>query len=731
MKKLATIAVAVLALASCAPKQPATVAEYEYPFQNPALPIDERVENIISLLTLEEKAGLLQDGTISIDRLGIPAYFWWSEACHGITGDGVTVFPQSIGLAASFDEAQQLEIYKAVSDEARAKWNMTEPVFNKTHANCNGWSHGLSFWCPNVNIFRDPRWGRGQETCGEDPFLAGVMGTATVKGMQGDDPKYFKTIACGKHFAVHSGPESKRHIFDAHVSARDLWETYLPAFRMLVKDGHVQQVMGAYQRFEGVPCNASDKLLGEILRGKWNYDGVVVSDCGAIDNFYVKGRHETHPDAASASAAAILAGCDIECGDNFQDYLPEAVKRGLLTEEDINCTLRRTFRELFKLGIFDPAEGNPWKDFGPEVISSEKNAEIAHEAARKTMVLLKNEGAVLPLKAGLKKIAVVGPNADNTYMQLGNYSGTPTDEHTLSIVDAIRKQAGDAEVFYCKACNHVTEETEGNVDLAQLSADVADSDVIIVVTGLTASLEGEEMEVPYEGFCGGDRTRIELPSIQQDLVKAMHATGKPVVVVNCSGSAIAFGGIEDQYDALVQAWYGGQAAGLAVADVLFGKYNPAGRLPLTFYASTDQLGDFEDYGMKGKTYRYFEGKPLYAFGYGLSYTTFEYGKAKVKGAKHVITIPVTNTGSVDGDEVVQVYIKALDDPDAPIKTLKGFKRVNIPAGATVKVKIELGDRAFEYYDAAADDLSVKSGRYEILYGSSSNDEDLQSISLTI
>lgn len=730
MKRTFLFALAAMALASCAPKQQRT-AEYEYPFRDPSLPIDERIENLVSLLTLQEKAGLLQDGSVSVDRLGIPAYDWWSEACHGITGDGVTVFPQSIGLAATFDEARQYEIYSAVSDEGRAKWNTMEPVFGKDKATCSAWCHGLSFWCPNVNIFRDPRWGRGQETCGEDPFLSGVMGTATVKGMQGDDPDYFKTIACAKHYAVHSGPESKRHKFDSRVSQRDLWETYLPAFRMLVKDGHVQQVMGAYNRYEGVPCNASDRLLGDILRGKWQYDGIVVSDCGAIDNFYVEGRHGTHPDAESASAAAIKAGCDVECGENYSEKLAAAVERGLLTEEDINVNLRRALRERFKLGMYDPKDMDPWKDFGPEMISSEKNADLAHKAACETMVLLKNEGGVLPIASGVRKIAVVGPNADDTYMQLGNYSGQPTDEHTLSIVDAIRRQAGDAEVFYCKACNHVTEETEGLVDFNELAGQVSDSDVIVVVSGLTARLEGEEMNVPYDGFAGGDRTKIELPAVQQDLIRAMHSTGRPVVVVNCSGSAIGFGCIEDQYDALVQAWYGGQAAGLAVADVLFGKYNPAGRLPVTFYASTGQLGDFEDYDMKGKTYRYFEGTPLYAFGYGLSYTTFDYGQAKVKGAKHVVTIPVTNTGSVDGDEVVQIYIKALDDPEAPVKTLKGFKRVNIPAGQTVKVQITLGDRAFEYYDASVDELAVKPGRYQILYGSSSRDEDLKSIDIRI
>ena len=728
MRRIAIFAaLAAMCFASC--KQ--TKEVYEYPFQDPDLPVDERVDNLISLLTLEEKAGLLQSGSMSIDRLGIPAYNWWSEACHGITGDGVTVFPQSIALAATFDEPQQFEIFSAVSDEARAKWNTSEHnEFGKEKSTCEAWWHGLSFWCPNVNIFRDPRWGRGQETCGEDPFLAGQLGAATVRGMQGDDPKYFKTIACAKHYAVHSGPESKRHTFDAVVPQRDLWETYLPAFRTIVKEAHVQQVMGAYNRYEGVPCNASERLLKDILRDKWAYDGVVVSDCDAINNFYHEGCHETHPDGESASAAAIKAGCDVECGWNYSEKLPAAVERGLLAEDEIDVSLRRALKERFLLGMFDPEEMDPWKDLGAETISSEKHAALARKAAQEAIVLLKNSG-VLPLSPDIRKIAVVGPNADDAYMQLGNYSGQPTAEHSMSIVNAIKQAAEGVEVYYNKACNHVTEQTEDVVDFGELAAEVADCDAIIVVTGLTARLEGEEMWVTYDGFFGGDRTKIELPAVQQDLVKAMHATGKPVVLVNCSGSAVAFADIEQDYDALVQAWYGGQAAGLAVADVLFGKYNPAGRLPVTFYASTDQLGDFEDYGMQGKTYRYFEGTPLYAFGYGLSYTTFEYGEAKVKGAKHVVTVPVTNTGSIDGEEVVQIYIKALDNPEAPIKTLKGFKRVSVPAGQTIKVQIELGDKAFEYYDEAADELTVKRGRYQILVGSSSRDEDLKAIDITI
>ena len=877
MKRLSIIltSAAMLLIASCGGNK-----DYEYPFQNPKLSVDERVENLLSLLTPEEKIGLMMNGSVSVDRLGIPAYNWWSEACHGICRSDATVFPQSIGLAATFDEPQQLEIYTAVSDEARATWNTTDHnQFGVTEATGGIWNQGLSFWCPNVNIFRDPRWGRGQETCGEDPYLAGVMGSATVRGMQGDDDKYFKTHACVKHYAVHSGPESERHRFDAVVSMRDLWETYLPAFKTIVKDAEVQEVMCAYNRYEGEPCCGSDRLLTNILREKWGYDDIILSDCGAINNFYTPGQHETHPDAASASADAVLSGTDLECGTSYKALL-ESLEKGLITEADIDASLARILRGRFELGMFDPEEKSPWAGLGADVISSPEHAALAEKAAKEAMVLLKNNG-ILPLSKDVKKIAVVGPNADNASVHNGNYNGTPTAENTVSILEAIKRIVPGAEVIYDKACeladpmmtdgklaalndgkglhadfyNNVdfsgepvnsldmtdvnmrtygdyrfaenvnandfsakfngkyvadytgalnysiraagsyrltvngkviaeqkedpsvrmrfgrdivpetsfpvvagktydiaveyTKGSEGSAFLSfdlckrypaefgELSAKVADADVIIVVGGLSARLEGEEMMVPYEGFSGGDRTRIELPPVQKSLLDAMDATGKPVVFVNCSGSAIAFEEVESEYDALLQAWYAGQATGLAVADVLFGNYNPAGRLPVTFYKSTSQLPDIHDYNMDGRTYRYFKGEPLYAFGYGLSYTTFEYGDAtlsaaSVKAGKGVdITIPVNNTGSMDGDEVVQVYVRSLDNPDAPIKSLKGFKRVNIAAGSSATVKISLTSSAFEYYSEEVDELAVRPGKYQILYGSSSNDDDLKSVDFEV
>ena len=870
---------AMMALASCSDG-----TQYEYPFQNPELSIDKRVDNLISLLTPQEKIGLMMNGSISIDSLGIPAYNWWSEACHGICMNGATVFPQAIALAASFDDAQQFDVYTAVSDEARAHWNTSDHnQFGKTRATGGAWHQGLSFWCPNINIFRDPRWGRGQETSGEDPYLTGKMGTALVKGMQGNDKKYYKTHACAKHYAVHSGKESDRHRFDVSVSMRDLWETYLPAFKTLVTEANVQEVMCAYNRYEGEPCCGSDRLLTDILRNKWGFKALVVSDCGAINNFYTRGQHETHPDAATASADAVLSGTDIECGTSYNSLI-ESMERGLISEADIDVSLRRVLRSRFELGMFDPEEMDPWKDLGADDISSPEHAALAHKAADEAMTLLKNNG-ILPLSKDTKTIAIVGPNADNTSMLFGNYNGTPTQENQISILQAIKNAVPNANIIYDRGCeladpfltvSHIpnlnggqglyaeffnntemkgqpvakgyydeinmrtmgdyrfaegvefnnfsarmtgkftpdfsgavsysvrgndtykltvngkviaeqkqaqtgrggfggfgrgqqapatfdvkagqtyniqldfTKGAEGSAylsfdltqraepDFAKLAEKVKDADVIIMVSGISARLEGEEMRVNYEGFAGGDRTRIELPAVQLGLLEAMHSTGKPVVLVNCSGSAIGFGGIDNQYDALLQAWYGGQAGGLAVADVLFGDYNPAGRLPVTFYKSTDQLPDIEDYNMSdGFTYRYFKGEPMYAFGYGLSYTTFSYGQAtlskkSIKAGKGVdITIPVTNTGDRDGDEVVQVYVKSLDNPAAPIKSLEGFKRVNIAAGATQNVTIQLEPKAFEYYSEAIDELAAMPGKYQILYGSSSRDEDLQSLDFEV
>ncbi len=845
-------------------------SKYKYPFQDPSLSREERVENLISLLTPEEKVGLMMNKSVSVDRLGIPSYNWWSEACHGVRQGGYTVYPQPIGMAAAFSEKLMYDVFSTVSDEARANWNRSDHnVFNvpmgMTYYPGNP---ELTFWCPNVNIFRDPRWGRGQETCGEDPYMNAVLGVQTVLGMQGNNDKYFKTHACAKHYAVHSGPEPLRHSYNATVSMRDLWETYLPAFKALVKKANVREVMCAYNRYEGKPCCTSDRLLVDILRRKWNYDAIVLTDCDAINNFYNKGQHETHKDPLSASVDAVLNGTDLECGKVFM-VLTEALQKGLIKESVLDDHLRKTLMGRFELGMFDPADMLPWANLTPDVISSEANNDLATQAARESMVLLKNNG-ILPFSKDIKTIAVVGPNADDVELLNGNYGGTPTDNHKHSLLEGIKNAVPGAKVIYHKACTladeyntfshlkdmndgkgayvefwnnnelegdpavtgyykeafnfstfggwgfaqgvstekisvrvtgtykstftgemkytlstdngyilkvngEVVEQAEptrrrfgfnrtpeyksfqvkegetynieieyrrgkGNfamlrgdicerklVDYTDIANDVKQADAIIVIGGISASMEGE----------GGDKADIELPKVQQRLLEAMRGTGKPVVMVNCSGSAIAFGSVEDKYDALIQAWYPGQGGAKALADVIFGDYNPSGKLPVTFYTSNNDLPDFLDYSMENRTYRYFKGNALYPFGYGMSYTSFNYGKAKLsktsmkKDGKITITIPVTNTGKREGEEIVQVYIKALDYADAPIKSLKGFQKVKLAAGETGKAVITLDGESFEYYDPSIDELSTRSGKYQILYGSSSLDKDLQSIDFTV
>ena len=857
------------ALSTKAQVVPAGGAE-KYPFWDTALSNEARVENLISLLTPEEKVGLMMNKSVSVDRLDIPSYNWWSEACHGVRQDGYTVYPQPIGMAAAFSEQLVYDVFSTVSDEARANWNRSDHrVFNVPMGVIYyPGNPELTFWCPNVNIFRDPRWGRGQETCGEDPYLNAVLGVQTVRGMQGNDDKYYKTHACAKHYAVHSGPEPLRHTYDASVSMRDLWETYLPAFKALVKKGNVREVMCAYNRYEGVPCCTSDRLLVDILRRKWGFDGIVLTDCDAINNFYNKGQHETHPTPLAASVDAVLNGTDLECGKVFM-VLTEALEKGLVTEQVLDDHLRRTLLGRFELGMFDPAEMLPWANLGEDVISSEKFNDLAVQAARESMVMLKNEG-ILPLSKSLNTIAVVGPNADDIELLNGNYGGTPSDNHKHSLLSGIRKAVPGAKVIYRKACEladeyttiphlgdfndgkgllvefynnkelsgepavtdyykemnfstfgawgfaegvntdslsvrlsgrykatftgemkytlstdngylltingTVVEESKGSarrgfghrrapeyksfpvvegqtynvvieykrgsgnfamlrgdicerrlVDYTDLQAEVKEADAIIVIGGISARMEGE----------GGDKADIELPRVQQRLLKAMRQTGRPVVMVNCSGSPIAFGSVEDCYDALIQAWYPGQGGAQALAEVLFGDYNPSGKLPVTFYASNDDLPDFLDYSMENRTYRYFRGTPLYAFGYGMSYTTFQYGKGRLSKSsmkadgKVTLTVPVTNTGNRQGEEIVQVYVKALDYPEAPIKSLKGFTKLKLAPGETRKATITLDGEAFEYYDPSIDELSTRPGRYQILYGSSSLDKDLQSIPFTV
>ncbi|MCC8153024.1 MAG: glycoside hydrolase family 3 C-terminal domain-containing protein [Tannerellaceae bacterium] len=846
--------------------------KYDYPFQNPNLPVEQRVEDLLSRMTLEEKVVQMTNVTPAIERLGIPPYDWWNEALHGVARAGkATVFPQSIGLAATFDTDDVHETFSMISDEARAKYYRYQQEHEYDRYK------GLTFWTPNINIFRDPRWGRGMETYGEDPFLTARMGVAVVKGLQeGDGPDYFKTHACAKHYAVHSGPEWNRHEFDVSVSQRDMWETYLPAFEVLVKEGNVQEVMCGYNRLNGEPCCANAHLLIDILRNTWDYQGLVVSDCGAIDDFWVRDprtpRHETHPDKVTASVDALSKGTDLDCGSNYGSLLT-AVREGLLSEEQVDISLRRLLKGRFELGMFDPLEQVSYNKIPYSVVESPEHVQKAIDMARKSIVLMKNKNNTLPLSKEIKKIAVVGPNAADSTMLWANYNGYPT--HTVTILEGIRNKVPGAEIVYEQGCGHVYDfvindlvdhvlsplgqgfeaeffnnpDFEGtpvyagnvkeihyttggntqfapNVNLTNFSArfkgvfeaplqgaiefelsgndgfrlfidgekvaemweseytnerrytlqaekgkkydlvieymqrtgsadlnflvgvkepvdfkgtanKVKDADVIIYVGGISSRLEGEELPMFAEGFKKGDRTSIEIPKVQREMVKALKATGKPVVYVLCTGSAIGLEWEEQNLDAILNAWYGGQEAGTAVADVLFGDYNPAGRLPVTFYRSDAQLPDYEDYTMKGRTYRYMTEKPLYPFGYGLSYTTFNYGDAQLSKTTIRPDEPVTlkvnvqNTGSLAGDEVVQVYVKELHRPEAPVKSLKGFKRIHIPAGETATTEIILAANAFESYNESTQTMVVKPGKYQILYGGSSDDNALKALDIII
>ena len=752
MKKIVILMAAALAYATLAAQEP------KFPFNNPNLSIEQRTADLLERLTLEEKVGMMMNGSTGVERLGIPDYNWWNEALHGVARAGIaTVFPQAIGMAATFDPEEHLRTFTVISDEARAKYN--EAIRNGEHKQY----YGLSFWTPNINIFRDPRWGRGQETYGEDPFLTSVMGKAAVFGLQGNDDKYYKSHACAKHYAVHSGPESLRHSFDVTVSPRDLWETYLPAFEALVTEADVREVMGAYNRYAGKPCCSSDFLLMDILRKRWDFQGMVVSDCGAITDFFAPNAHNTHKDAASASADAVKTGTDVECGSNYKTLI-EAVEKGYITEDEIDVTMRRIIKGWLDLGILDYKDQTPWANLPYSIVASKEHAQQALTVARKSIVLLKNEDKVLPLKPEkIRKIAVLGPNAADSTMMLGNYNGDPT--HVVTILDGIKAAYPDAEVTYERGCDlvegfiSVPKAPRTGMDMAALARQMglkaipsenytdealkaladraAEADVIIFAGGISPAAEGEELKTTVDGFAGGERERIELPEVQSKVLKPLHKTGKPVVFILCTGSAVGLEANEEDYDALICAWYGGQEGGRAVADVISGKYNPSGRLPLTFYKSTSQLPDFLDYSMDGRTYRYMTESPLYDFGYGLSYTTFEYEKAKlsskkVKNGKSVtLKVDVSNTGDVDGNEAVQVYVKRLNDDKAPVKALKGLKMVSLKAGETKTVEIELPASSFEYYDGYNDGLIVKSGNYKVLVGSSSRDEDLTSLELTI
>jgi beta-glucosidase len=688
---------------------------YEFPYQNPVLSVEVRVNDLVGRMTTEEKISQMMNAAPAIDRLGIPAYNWWNECLHGVARAGIaTVFPQAIGLGATWDQNLIFRVSTAISDEARAKHH--EFVRNESRKIYQG----LTFWSPNVNIFRDPRWGRGQETYGEDPFLTGKIAVQFVKGLQGDDPKYFKTIATLKHFAVHSGPEPERHSFDAITDERDFRDTYLPQFEMGIKEGKAYSVMCAYNSYKGEACCGSSNLLNGILRTEWGFDGYVVSDCGAISDIY--NGHKIVGTAAEAAALGVKSGTDLECASVYRN-LKESLDKNLITINDIDIALKRLFTARFRLGMFDPPEMVKYSKIPYNMVDCEQNKALARETALKSIVLLKNNNNILPLKKNVGTVAVIGPNSDQTFVLFGNYNGTPSDPIT-PLRGIKEKLAGVSEVLYAQGCLWVTGMTgqQSPEELKTEALKVAGkANVIIMCMGITPKLEGEEMRVTLDGFKGGDRTRLDLPDVQQDLIKAIYALGKPVILVLLNGSALAVNWEKDNIPAILETWYGGQAAGQALADVIFGDYNPGGRLPVTFYKSVNDLPSFEDYNMKNRTYRYFNGEPLFPFGFGLSYTTFSYKKLKVNetvnnGDSVKVAVNVKNTGKVAGDEVVELYLSDLTaDVPVPIHALKGFTRIHLNPGETKSVVLTLSPDAFSIIDT--DNLrKVKPGKFQVFVG---------------
>ncbi len=829
---------------------------------NPELSAEDRARDVVARMTLEEKIGQMMNGAPAIERLGIPEYNWWNECLHGVARSGLaTVFPQAIGLGATWDEDLMLRVSTAISDEARAKHH------NFVKKGARYIYQGLTFWSPNINIFRDPRWGRGQETYGEDPYLTGRLAVQFIKGLQGDDPKYFKTIATVKHFAVHSGPEPERHSFDALTDERDFRETYLPQFEMGVKEGKAYSVMCAYNRYEGEACCGSSRLLTSILRNEWGFKGYVVSDCGAIGDIYQ--RHKIVETPEEAAALAVKSGCDLECSTTYE-HLKEAVAKKLITEEEIDTAVKRLFIARFKLGMFDPPEMVKYTTIPYSVVDSKEHHALALEAARKSIVLLKNKDNLLPLKKDIGTVAVIGPNSDEPLMLLGNYNGTPSDPIT-PLRGITEKLSGKSKVLFAQGCELVegmpkvdvvpsevlfhgkderglvvdyysNREFKGPILFSSVDAildanwgdksprnDMDDdnfgvrwsgdlrpdrsgtyqlgiittckvhlylndsiiadtkyhfrdefgdprlrksrpirleagkkykimveagesygdaqvqlvwiksspdqnemlrnealavakkADVVVMCMGLTARLEGEEMDISIEGFKSGDRTRLDLPDIQQKLIKEIHGLGKPIVLVLLNGSALAVNWEKENIPAVLEAWYPGQAAGSAIADVLFGDYNPGGRLPVTFYKSIDDLPSFEDYSLAGRTYRYFKGEPLYPFGYGLSYTSFLYDDIKITegdkaGDTVRISVTVKNTGALAGDEVVQVYVSNLSaSVPVPIRALKGFKRIHLLPGEVKTVDVAIPGDAFSIINEKNKRV-VLPGKFEIYVG---------------
>ena len=691
------------------------------PYQDATLSAGQRADDLLSRLTIDEKVSLMMNNSPAIERLGVPEFNWWNEALHGIGRNGVaTVFPITMAMAASWDDVLLHKVFTAVSDEARVKAQQA-----KRSGEIKRYQ-SLSFWTPNINIFRDPRWGRGQETYGEDPYLTSKMGLAVVRGLQGvgyngEDlgiSPYRKLLACAKHFAVHSGPEWNRHTFNIEeLPERDLWETYLPAFKTLVQQGKVAEVMCAYQRVYGEACCAHTRYEQQILRKEWGFDGLVTSDCGAIRDFLPE-RHNVARDGAEASAKAVLTGTDVECGSTYKN-LPEAVRRGDISESDIDKSLRRLLVARFELGDFDNDSLVAWTKIPEDVVACKEHKQLALDMARKSIVLLKNDD-ILPLRKG-HDIVVVGANATDSVMMWGNYSGFPS--HTVTAMEGIKRFAPNAK--FIGGCGLTRNETTAD----SLLQKIGNTETVIFIGGISPKLEGEEMKVSEEGFKGGDRTSIELPQAQRDMLNALKRAGKNVVFVNCSGSAMALVPEQKSCAAIIQAWYGGEQGGEALAEVLFGQYNPSGKLPVTFYRSTDDLPDFLDYTMKNRTYRYFTGKALYPFGYGLSYTTFYISKPKYEDGN--LQVSVKNTGKVSGTETLQVYVRNTADKEGPLKTLRGYKQVTLTPGEQQTVSIDLPRESFEGWDSQTNTMRVVPGKYEVMVGNSSSDDSLKKIIVEI
>ena len=695
-------------------------------WRDPSKPLKVRADDLIRRMSLAEKVAQLKNAAPAVSRLGLPAYDYWNEALHGVANNGIaTVFPEPVGAASSWNPGLFRQEGTVIGVEGRAKHN----DYTTTHNGDSKWWDGLTFWTPNINIFRDPRWGRGQETYGEDPYLTSEIGIEFVKGIQGNDPKYMLAMACAKHYAVHSGPERERHRFDAEVSERDLYETYLPQFERVVREGKVAGVMSAYNAVNGVPASASSLLLNDLLRKQWGFEGYVVSDCDAIRDIWGVQQHHFVNTPEEAAAAAVKAGCNLCCGGDY-NALVRAVQQGLVTEKEINAALYHTLWTRFRLGLFDPADMVPYSKYTIKDNDTPANRQVALDIARQSLVLLKNDG-ILPLdRSKFKRIAVIGPNGDSKSMLQGNYHGSASSP--VSILDGIKQLAGpNIEVTFALGGPITTrpgtaawsgQDNTTTRPLPELSAealkDAANADLILYVGGITPAQEGE----------GFDRDSIELPEVQQELVQALQATGKPMVMVNCSGSAIALPWEAEHLPAILQAWYPGETGGQAVAEVLFGEVNPSGHLPVTFYRGTADLPAFTDYSMTNRTYRYFHGKPLYAFGHGLSYTTFEFESGKLNSKKIAprgtakITFTLSNTGQRDGDEVTQIYYRHVDSKvPQPKLSLCGFRRVSVKSGKATQVTIEIPTERLRYWNVVKKQYMVEPGNYEFLVGAASDD----------